>query len=1094
MDTLSKACQRKRESEHHYAKKVNELNGKLEAERREDKRAVLQEKAARNIRKLAAARTVRKQAWEELSRLVVSSHQSSHDCLDPVFASICQFQEASYSHGHLLASMLLRVVRSGLGTTALPMATADALNTHTTAPPSPLPEGQGEGVLKWRDDGSDAGNSGADVAVGAAAAAAACAAGGQGGGDGQDGVTDAGNGGGGGAGGVRPEETRQRRGGSCSPPRGMPRSAEEEEEEEEEEKEGGGGGDAGAEGGIDRAAATAAAGGAAAAAAAGAVAAAAAVAAAGVADADAAADAAVAADAAAGVADADAAAAADGAVAKATVTAAADAAGATTAVDATASTDATAAADAPTAAGADAGETPGHGEDRPDVPAGAKTGTDAALPGAGVDWGGKGGVTTVPQARPTPPQGPFLEAHLPWGKRRRMSGNLRLKISGGGRVARRVFCAAEGRELVVYDAESDSNAGLPPRARYLVMGVRALKTGPNAAELEVTVADESEVSSLGWRERASTGPGVAFVETRSVTLTAYGRHEHARWSLALEEAQSWTEKKEREALLEELELSLPFREYAIEHVHHRLPDSAIEDILGVSTAMTNPGCVLKSVVFDAAEAAASAAAAAAAAAALGPLSSPELTAGSGGGGGSTRKLTVAPSASLRGLLSFFESSARSPPPPPPGDETSFGECASAGGSGSRRRWGGGRRKKKQQDGGGGGGGGGGRSRRRRGASRGESPLSSWHGRGGGGTARRRSGSTGDVLDDLGSPGGGRRHSMIIVDGGGGGGLTARSFSASAGAAAGAGAGGGVVDSVFVGGGHVLCRARSSSATGPVSDIFHLEAADTPAAAGAAAAAPAASAAAPTLLRNHRRPRFPSRERAVLLDFVPAAMPLARDPSAHAHASGTESSAPSTPIGGDGGRFRRASSSNSRRLDSFRPVRAASGFQHLLRHGDSGGVGGGGTRRLGSGGIWAGGGGGGGGAPGEGLLGVPAQVGGESMPLWHLVGTGGSATAEWDALRTGSGGFERPLQQRQQPHPRHGGGGGINPYLARRDGRRRARPQPRAQRTPLTPLLPGAAEAGARELRTSKSAWKRLERAPLPLPPRTRPGSCGPMTG
>ncbi|CAM9786376.1 unnamed protein product, partial [Ectocarpus sp. 12 AP-2014] len=546
---------------------------------------------------------------------------------------------------------------------------------------------------------------------------------------------------------------------------------------------------------------------------------------------------------------------------------------------------------------------------------------------------------------------------------------------------------------------------------------------------QVTVADESEVSSLGGRERASTGPGVAFVETRSVTLTAYGRHEHARWSLALEEAQSWTEKKEREALLEELELSLPFREYAIEHVHHRLPDSAIEDILGVSTAMTNPGCVLKSVVFDAAEAAASAAAAAA----LGPLSSPELTAGSGGGGGGgggTRKLIVAPSASLRGLLSFFESSARSPPPPPPGDETSFGECTSAGGSGSRRRWGGGRRKKKQQDGGGGGGGGG-RSRRRRGASRGESPLSSWHGRGGGGPARRRSGSTGDVVDDFGSPGGGRRHSMVVVDGGGGGGLTAPSFSASTGAAAGAGAGGGVVDSVFVGGGHVLCRARSSSAVGPVSDIFHLEAADTPAATGAAAATPEAPAAAPTLLRNNRRARFPSRERAVLLDFVPAAMPLTRDPSAHAHASGTESSAPSTPIGGDGGRFCRASSSRSRRLDSFRPVRVASGFQHLLRHGDSGGVGGGGTRRLGSGGIWAGGGGGGGGSPGEGLLGVPAQVGGESIPFWHLVGTGGSAPAEWDALGTGSGGFERRLQQRQELHPRHSVGGGIIPSLARR---------------------------------------------------------------
>lgn len=234
-----------------------------------------------------------------------------------------------------------------------------------------------------------------------------------------------------------------------------------------------------------------------------------------------------------------------------------------------------------------------------------------------------------------------------------------------------------------------------------------------------------------------------------------------------------------------------------------------------------------------------------------------------------------------------------------------------------------------------------------------------------------------------------------------------------------------------------------SATGPVSDIFHLEASDTPAAAaaaaattGAAATAPAtvaAPVAAPTLLRQQRRARFPSRERAVLLDFVPAAtMPLARDSSAaHAHASGTESSAPSTPIGGGGGgRYRRASSSSSsRRLDSFRPVRAASGLQNLLRHGDSGG-GGGGARRLGSGGTW---GGGGGGAPGEGLLGVPAQVvGGESMPFWHLIGTGGSATAEWDAFGMGSsGGIERSLQQRQQYYPRHGGGAGINPYLARR---------------------------------------------------------------
>ncbi|CAM9820259.1 unnamed protein product, partial [Ectocarpus fasciculatus] len=465
MDTLSKACRRKRESENHYARKVNELNGKLEAERREDKRAVLQEKAARNIQKLAAARTGRKQASDELSRLVVSSHQSSQDCFNPVFASICQFQEASYSHGHLLASMLLRVVRSSLGTTALPMATAGALNAHTTAPPSPLPEGRGEGVLKWRDDGSDAGDSGAGVAVGGAAAAAtaACAAGGHGG-DGEDGATDAaGNGGGGGAGGARPEETQEeKRGDSCSPRRGTPRSA-----EEDGGGGGGGGGGADVEGVADRAAGTTAAVGG---------------------GAGGAAAAAVAADGAAGVADASATAdaAATAGAAEANDTANATAAVAAAATDAAAADVTAAAAAAGCGGGGGDNETPEQGEDRPDAPAGAKTGAEVTPPpGAGGDGGGSGGVT-MPQARPTPPQGPFLEAHLPWGKRRRMSGNLRLKISGGGRVARRVvFCAAEGRELVVYDAESDSNAGLPPRARYLVMGVRAVKTGPNAAELEV---------------------------------------------------------------------------------------------------------------------------------------------------------------------------------------------------------------------------------------------------------------------------------------------------------------------------------------------------------------------------------------------------------------------------------------------------------------------------------------------------------------------------------------------------------------------------------------------------------------------------------
>lgn len=37
-----------------------------------------------------------RQATEELRRMVDSSNQSSYDCFNPVFASICQFQEASY--------------------------------------------------------------------------------------------------------------------------------------------------------------------------------------------------------------------------------------------------------------------------------------------------------------------------------------------------------------------------------------------------------------------------------------------------------------------------------------------------------------------------------------------------------------------------------------------------------------------------------------------------------------------------------------------------------------------------------------------------------------------------------------------------------------------------------------------------------------------------------------------------------------------------------------------------------------------------------------------------------------------------------------
>ena len=45
--------------------------------------------------------------------------------------------------------------------------------------------------------------------------------------------------------------------------------------------------------------------------------------------------------------------------------------------------------------------------------------------------------------------------------------------------------------------------------------------------------------------------------------------------------------------MEELELSLSFRESALEYVRYNMPDDRIEDILGVTAARHHPGCVLK---------------------------------------------------------------------------------------------------------------------------------------------------------------------------------------------------------------------------------------------------------------------------------------------------------------------------------------------------------------------------------------------------------------------------------------------------------------------------------------------------------------------
>lgn len=45
--------------------------------------------------------------------------------------------------------------------------------------------------------------------------------------------------------------------------------------------------------------------------------------------------------------------------------------------------------------------------------------------------------------------------------------------------------------------------------------------------------------------------------------------------------------------MEELELSLPFRENALKYVRHGMPDAQIEDVMGVAAARNNPGCVVK---------------------------------------------------------------------------------------------------------------------------------------------------------------------------------------------------------------------------------------------------------------------------------------------------------------------------------------------------------------------------------------------------------------------------------------------------------------------------------------------------------------------
>lgn len=137
--------------------------------------------------------------------------------------------------------MLLQVVRSSLGTTALPLATAAAdpgmMPTAVPSSSSPLQESEGEGVLRWRHDGAQGCCGGGNGDAGNDAAAAATGGGGAGDGDGEidgaaaDGVdcgvdrdgADGGTGGGGGGeahgaaagadgggGSAQPDETRPR--------------------------------------------------------------------------------------------------------------------------------------------------------------------------------------------------------------------------------------------------------------------------------------------------------------------------------------------------------------------------------------------------------------------------------------------------------------------------------------------------------------------------------------------------------------------------------------------------------------------------------------------------------------------------------------------------------------------------------------------------------------------------------------------------------------------------------------------------------------------------------------------------------------------
>lgn len=72
----------------------------------------------------------------------------------------------------------------------------------------------------------------------------------------------------------------------------------------------------------------------------------------------------------------------------------------------------------------------------------------------------------------------------------RMLSRLALGVQRTLLQTRRLFCAAEGPELLVYHSENDAISGMPPRSRHVVKGVRPVLTGPRTLELQVGMPAE----------------------------------------------------------------------------------------------------------------------------------------------------------------------------------------------------------------------------------------------------------------------------------------------------------------------------------------------------------------------------------------------------------------------------------------------------------------------------------------------------------------------------------------------------------------------------------------------------------------------------